>query len=42
MATTATRIDPVTGQVEVAGVLYARSLQRTTAATEGSNCKSNP
>jgi RimJ/RimL family protein N-acetyltransferase len=29
-----TRIDPATGQVEVAGVLYARSLQRTTAATE--------
>jgi len=29
-----TRIDPGTGQVEVAGVLYARSLQRTRAATE--------
>ena len=29
-----TRIDPATGQVEVAGVLYARSLQRTRAATE--------
>jgi RimJ/RimL family protein N-acetyltransferase len=29
-----TRIDPATGQVEVAGVLYARSLQRTCAATE--------
>ncbi len=29
-----TRIDPATGQVEVAGVLYARSLQRTAAATE--------
>ena len=29
-----TRIDPTTGQVEVAGVLYARSLQRTRAATE--------
>ncbi len=29
-----TRIDPATGQVEVAGVLYARSLQRTPAATE--------
>ena len=28
------RIDPVFGQVEVAGVLYARHLQRTTAATE--------
>ena len=28
------RIDPSTGQVEVAGVLYARSLQRTRAATE--------
>lgn len=28
------RIDPVTGQVEIAGVLYARSLQRTRAATE--------
>ena len=29
-----TRIDPATGQVEVAAVLYARSLQRTRAATE--------
>ncbi len=29
-----TRIDPRTGQVEVAGVLFARSLQRTRAATE--------
>jgi RimJ/RimL family protein N-acetyltransferase len=29
-----TRIDPATGQVEVAGVLYARSMQRTCAATE--------
>ena len=29
-----TRIDPATGQAEVAGVLYARSLQRTRAATE--------
>ena len=29
-----TRIEPATGQVEVAGVLYARSLQRTQAATE--------
>jgi RimJ/RimL family protein N-acetyltransferase len=29
-----TRIDPATGQVEVAGVIYARSLQRTRAATE--------
>ena len=29
-----TRIDPATGQVEVAGVLYTRSLQRTRAATE--------
>jgi RimJ/RimL family protein N-acetyltransferase len=29
-----TRIDPATGQVEVAGVLYGRSLQRTPAATE--------
>lgn len=28
------RIDPQTGQVEVAGVLYARTLQRTRAATE--------
>ena len=28
------RIDPQTGQVEVAGVLYAQSLQRTRAATE--------
>ena len=29
-----TRIDTATGQVEIAGVLYARSLQRTRAATE--------
>jgi RimJ/RimL family protein N-acetyltransferase len=29
-----TRIDPATGQVEVAGVLYAKTLQRTRAATE--------
>ncbi|WP_028645457.1 GNAT family N-acetyltransferase [Nocardioides sp. URHA0020] len=29
-----TRIDPGTGQVEIAGVLYARTLQRTRAATE--------
>ena len=29
-----TRLDPATGQVEVAGVLFARSLQRTPAATE--------
>jgi RimJ/RimL family protein N-acetyltransferase len=29
-----TRIDPATGQVEVAGVLFARTLQRTRAATE--------
>jgi RimJ/RimL family protein N-acetyltransferase len=29
-----TRIDPATGQVEVAGVIYARSMQRTRAATE--------
>ena len=29
-----TRIDPRTGQVEVAGVLHGRSLQRTRAATE--------
>ena len=29
-----TRIDPATGQVEVAGVLFARSMQRSTAATE--------
>jgi RimJ/RimL family protein N-acetyltransferase len=29
-----TRIDPAHGQVEVAGVLYARTLQRTRAATE--------
>lgn len=28
------RIEPTTGQVEIAGVLYARSLQRTRAATE--------
>jgi len=28
------RVDPGTGQVEVAGVLYARTLQRTRAATE--------
>jgi RimJ/RimL family protein N-acetyltransferase len=31
---TFTRIDPQHGQVEVAAVIYARSLQRTTAATE--------
>jgi RimJ/RimL family protein N-acetyltransferase len=29
-----TRIDPSTGQVEIAGVLYAKTLQRTRAATE--------
>lgn len=29
-----TRIDPATGQVEIAGVLFARRLQRTRAATE--------
>jgi len=29
-----TRQDPATGQVEVAGVLFARSMQRTRAATE--------
>ena len=29
-----TRIDTNTGQVEIAGVLYARTLQRTRAATE--------
>jgi RimJ/RimL family protein N-acetyltransferase len=29
-----TRIDPATGQVEVAAVIFARSLQRTRAATE--------
>ncbi|MFT4286789.1 GNAT family N-acetyltransferase [Nocardioides sp.] len=29
-----TRIEPATGQVEVAGVLFSRSLQRTRAATE--------
>lgn len=29
-----TRIEPLHGQVEVAGVLYASSLQRTRAATE--------
>jgi RimJ/RimL family protein N-acetyltransferase len=29
-----TRIDPATGQVEVAGVLYAATLQRSRAATE--------
>jgi RimJ/RimL family protein N-acetyltransferase len=28
------RIDPSTGQIEIAGVLYARALQRTRAATE--------
>lgn len=28
------RIDPATGQVEVAAVIYARSMQRTRAATE--------
>lgn len=28
------RIEPETGQVEIAGVLYARTLQRTRAATE--------
>jgi RimJ/RimL family protein N-acetyltransferase len=28
------RVDPRTGQVEVAGVLFARTLQRTRAATE--------
>ncbi len=28
------RIEPTTGQVEIAGVLFARSLQRTAAATE--------
>lgn len=28
------RIEPAHGQVEIAGVLYARSLQRTRAATE--------
>jgi RimJ/RimL family protein N-acetyltransferase len=29
-----TRIDQATGQVEIAGVLYAKTLQRTRAATE--------
>ena len=29
-----TRIDPATGQVEIAGVLYAKTLQQTRAATE--------
>ncbi|WP_345525432.1 GNAT family protein [Nocardioides endophyticus] len=29
-----TRIDTATGQVEIAGVLYAKTLQRTRAATE--------
>jgi RimJ/RimL family protein N-acetyltransferase len=29
-----TRIDPATGQVEIAGVLYAKTLQRTRAATK--------
>ncbi|HEX5086179.1 MAG TPA: GNAT family protein [Nocardioides sp.] len=29
-----TRLDPATGQVEVAGVLFARTMQRTQAATE--------
>lgn len=28
------RIEPTTGQIEIAGVLYAKSLQRTRAATE--------
>ena len=28
------RVDPATGQVEVGGVLFARALQRTRAATE--------
>jgi RimJ/RimL family protein N-acetyltransferase len=28
------RIEPATGQVEIAGVLYAKTLQRTRAATE--------
>ena len=28
------RVDPATGQVEAAGVLYSRDLQRTRAATE--------
>lgn len=32
--TSLTRIDTTTGQVEVAGVLYARDLQRTPASTE--------
>ncbi|WP_134767292.1 GNAT family protein [Nocardioides sp. 1609] len=31
------RIDPATGQVEVAGVLYARHLQRTPATTEATH-----
>jgi RimJ/RimL family protein N-acetyltransferase len=29
-----TRLDPATGQVEVAGVMFARTMQRTRAATE--------
>jgi RimJ/RimL family protein N-acetyltransferase len=29
-----TRLDPATGQVEVAGVLFGRTMQRTRAATE--------
>jgi len=35
--TTLTRIDVATGQVEVGGVLYARSLQRTPATTEATH-----
>ncbi len=31
------RIDPAHGQVEVAGVLYARALQRTPATTEATH-----
>lgn len=35
--TSFTRIDPEHGQVEVAGVLYARHLQRTPASTEATH-----
>jgi RimJ/RimL family protein N-acetyltransferase len=31
---TFTRVEPLHGQVEVAAVIFARALQRTTAATE--------
>lgn len=35
--TTFTRIEPVHGQVEVAGVIYARGVQRTPATTEATH-----